>query len=85
MVTKLTRLPALTEALSADVITGDPILSGSAAQMSYGTPMPTVVEMRCVWDGIKPELLPTYAGTTSPEDAAKNAQAAAETCIAGLE
>jgi arabinogalactan oligomer/maltooligosaccharide transport system substrate-binding protein len=85
MVAKLTRLPALTEALGADIITGDPILSGSAAQMSYGTPMPTVLEMRCVWDAIKPELLPTYAGTTTPDVAAANAQAAATTCIAGLE
>ena len=85
MVAKLTRLPALTEALGAEIITGDPILSGSAAQMSYGTPMPTVLEMRCIWDAIKPELLPTYAGTTAPEVAAANAQAAAETCISGLE
>jgi len=85
MVTKLTRLPALTEALSADIITNDPILSGSAAQMSYGTPMPTVVEMRCVWDAIKPELLPVYNGEETGTDAAAKAQAAAETCIAGLE
>ncbi len=85
MVTKLSRLPALTEALSDPIITGDPILSGSAAQMSHGFPMPTVLEMRCVWDGIKPELLPTYAGTQTGEVAAANAQAAADTCIAGLE
>jgi arabinogalactan oligomer/maltooligosaccharide transport system substrate-binding protein len=85
MVAKLTRLPALTEALGAEIITENPILSGSAAQMSYGTPMPTVLEMRCVWDGIKPELLPTYAGTQAADTAAANAQAAAETCIAGLE
>ena len=85
MVTKLTRLPALTEALGADVITGDPILAGSAAQMSYGAPMPTVLEMRCVWDGIKPELLPVYNGEKTAADGAASAQAAAETCIAGLE
>lgn len=85
MVTKLTRLPALTEALGAEVITGDPILSGSAAQMSYGTPMPTVLEMRCIWDAIKPELLPVYNGQTAPADGAANAQAAAEACISGLE
>lgn len=85
MVTKLTRLPALKEALSDAVITNDPILSGSAAQMSYGTPMPTVLEMRCVWDGIKPELLPVYAGTETAEIGAANAQAAAVTCISGLE
>jgi arabinogalactan oligomer/maltooligosaccharide transport system substrate-binding protein len=85
MVTKLSRLPALTEALSDPVITSDPILAGSAAQMSYGIPMPTVLEMRCVWDGIKPELLPVYAGTETAEVGAANAQAAALTCIAGLE
>ena len=85
MVKKLTRLPALVEALSDPIITDDPILSGSAAQMSHGTPMPTVLEMRCVWDGIKPELLPTYAGTQTPEVAAANAQKAAVTCIAALE
>jgi len=85
MVKKLTRLPALTEALADPIITDDVILSGSAAQMSYGTPMPTNVEMRCIWDAIKPELLPTYNGDTAPDAAAANAQAAAETCIAGLE
>lgn len=85
MVSKLTRLPALTEALSDPIITNDPILSGSAAQMSYGTPMPTVVEMRCVWDAIKPELLPTYNGEETAADAAAKAQTAAETCIAGLQ
>ena len=85
MVSKLSRLPALTEALGADVITSDPILSGSAAQMSYGTPMPTVLQMRCVWDAIKPELLPTYNGEETGAEAATKAQAAATSCIATLE
>jgi arabinogalactan oligomer/maltooligosaccharide transport system substrate-binding protein len=85
MVKKLTRLPALKEALDDPIITGDPILAGSAAQMSYGTPMPTNVEMRCVWDAIKPELLPTYNGDETAETAAANAQKAAETCISTLE
>ena len=85
MVTKLTRLPALSEALSDELITSDPILSGSAAQMSYGTPMPTNVEIRCVWDAIKPELIAIYGDSVDATTAAANAQAAAETCIAGLE
>jgi arabinogalactan oligomer/maltooligosaccharide transport system substrate-binding protein len=85
MVSKLTRLPALTEALSDKLITDDPILAGSAAQMSYGTPMPTVTEMRCVWDAIKPELIAVYGNSEDATTAANNAQAAAETCIAGLE
>ena len=85
MVTKLTRLPALTEALSDKLITDDPILSASAAQMSYGTPMPTVTEMRCVWDSLKPEMQAVFAGTEKADVAAKNSQAAAVTCIAALE
>lgn len=85
MVTKLTRLPALKEALSDKLITEDPILSGSAAQMSYGTPMPTVTEMRCVWDAIKPELIAVYSDTEDAATAAANAQTAAESCITTLE
>jgi arabinogalactan oligomer/maltooligosaccharide transport system substrate-binding protein len=85
MVTKLTRLPALTEALSDKLITDDPILAGSAAQMAYGTPMPTVVEIRCVWDAIKPELIAVYSNSEDATTAANNAQAAAEACIKTLE
>lgn len=85
MVSKLTRLPALTEALSDKLITDDPILSGSAAQMSYGTPMPTVVQMRCVWDSLKPEMQAVFADTEAAADAAKKSQDAAVACIAALE
>jgi arabinogalactan oligomer/maltooligosaccharide transport system substrate-binding protein len=85
MVTKLTRLPALTEALSDKLITEDPILAGSAAQMSYGTPMPTVTEMRCVWDSWKPEMQAVLADSETATDAAAKSQSAAEACIAALE
>jgi arabinogalactan oligomer/maltooligosaccharide transport system substrate-binding protein len=85
MVSKLTRLPALTEALNDSMITSDPILAGSAAQMSYGIPMPTVVEMRCVWDSLKPEMQAVFADTESAADAAKNAQDATVTCISQLD
>jgi arabinogalactan oligomer/maltooligosaccharide transport system substrate-binding protein len=53
--------------------------------MSYGTPMPTVVQMRCVWDGLKPEMQAVLAGTESAADAAKKSQASATTCIATLQ
>ncbi len=82
MVKKLTRLPALEAALSDPVITEDPILAGSAEQMTYGTPMPTVLEMRCVWDGLKPEMQAVFNDTKSAADAVAAAQTAAETCIA---
>ncbi|HIP95719.1 MAG TPA: extracellular solute-binding protein [Anaerolineae bacterium] len=85
MVKELTRLPALQEALKDPLITDDPILKGSADQMVVGVPMPTVVEMRCNWDAMKPEMQAVLADTKSPEDAAAAMQSAAEACITALE
>ncbi|GFP41293.1 arabinogalactan oligomer / maltooligosaccharide transport system substrate-binding protein [Candidatus Hakubella thermalkaliphila] len=85
MLQLLKRLPALEEALEDPLITEDPILKGSADQMVVGTPMPTVLEMRCNWDAMKPEMLAVLADTKTPEDAAKAMQSAAEACIKALE
>ena len=85
MVAKLNRLPALKAALDDPLIANDPILKGSADQMVVGTPMPTVSEMRCNWDAMKPEMQAVLADTKSPEDAAAAMQEAAEACIAKLE
>jgi len=85
MVKLLNRLPALKEALDDPLITDNPILKGSADQMVVGTPMPTVLEMRCNWDSMKPEMLAVLSDTKSPEDAAKLMQSSAESCIKTLE
>jgi len=81
MIKTLTRLPALKAALNDSSITEDAILKGSADQMVVGTPMPTVLEMRCNWDAMKPELIAVLAGQKTPEDAAKAMQAAAVACV----
>jgi len=81
----LKRLPALKAALDDPSIAEDPILAGSAEQMTYGTPMPANIEMRCIWDAYKPEMQAVMNGSEDAETAAANAQAAAETCIASLE
>jgi len=81
----LNRLPAVKEALEDPLITENPILKGSADQMVVGTPMPTVLEMRCNWDSMKPEMLAVLADTKSPEDAVKLMQSSAESCIKSLE
>jgi arabinogalactan oligomer/maltooligosaccharide transport system substrate-binding protein len=81
----LSRLPGLKSVLTNEAITSDPILSGSSLAMSYGVPMPTVVEMRCNWDAMKPEMTAVLADQTSPTDAAAAMQAAAEACITQLE
>jgi arabinogalactan oligomer/maltooligosaccharide transport system substrate-binding protein len=85
MVSKLARLPALESALGNELITEDPYLAGSADQMVVGSPMPTVVEMRCNWDSMKPEMLAVLAGEKTPEEAPAAMQAAAEACLATLE
>ena len=77
-------LPGLLTALDSDLITNDPILAGSASQMSKGTPMPSVLEMRCNWDAMKPEMQAVLADTKTPEAAAEAMQSAADLCIEDL-
>jgi len=84
MIATLSRLPALKEALGSELIQNDPILKGSAAQMQNGTPMPVVLEMRCNWDAMKPEMNAVLADQKSAEDAAEAMQQAADACVQGL-
>ena len=81
----LNHLPGLKSVLSNEAITADPILAGSSADMANGVPMPTVVEMRCNWDAMKPEMTSVLADEKSAKDAAAAMQAAAEACIMQLE
>jgi arabinogalactan oligomer/maltooligosaccharide transport system substrate-binding protein len=85
MITALSRLPANKVALESELITNDPILSGSAEQMTYGTPMPTVLEMRCIWDSWKPEMQAVLSDSKTPQDAMTAAQTAAVSCVENLE
>jgi len=85
LIETLSRLPVLKEALASDKVQNDPILRGSADQMSKGTPMPVVMEMRCNWDSMKPEQNSVMAGKKSPADAAVDMQKAAEACIKTLQ
>ncbi|MCG8347983.1 MAG: extracellular solute-binding protein [Chloroflexales bacterium] len=81
---ELKRLPALKEALTDPSIEADPLLAGSVAQLEVGTGTPAVLEMRCIWDAMKPELQAVMADSKSPEDAAAAMQSSAEACIATL-
>jgi arabinogalactan oligomer/maltooligosaccharide transport system substrate-binding protein len=76
------RLPGLLAAYDAPKLQESSILKGSSYQLEVGTPMPTVLEMRAVWDGIKPELAQVLAGNLSPVEAAGLMQASAEAGIA---
>ena len=84
MVRTLSRLPGLRAALSDQEVISDAILRGSSEQIALGTPMPSVIEMRCNWDAMKPEMNAVLAGTKSAGEAAAAMQAAAEACVASL-
>jgi arabinogalactan oligomer/maltooligosaccharide transport system substrate-binding protein len=81
----LNRLPANLTALENELVTDDPILAGSAEQMAAGAGMPAVLEMRCNWDSMKPEMAAVLSGAKDPETAATDMQSASETCISQLE
>ncbi|AEJ61313.1 extracellular solute-binding protein family 1 [Spirochaeta thermophila DSM 6578] len=84
MVKTLSRLPGLKAALDDPLIKNDEILKASADQMAVGTPMPSVVEMRAVWDAMKPEMNAVLADQKTPEEAAAAMQGAAEAGIEAL-
>ncbi len=81
MLDKFSRLPGLLAAMDDPSIENDPILKGSADQVSKGTPQPNVLEMRAVWDAINPQTSAVMAGSASPEEAAETMQKAAESGI----
>jgi len=81
MVKRLSRLPALKTALTDEDISANVLLKSSADQMVVGTPMPTVLEMRAVWDAMKPEMAAVLSGAKTPQAAAAAMQNAA---LAGI-
>lgn len=84
-VQELKRLPALQSALDDPSLRSDPILKGSIEQLQAGTGMPAVLEMRCNWDAMKPEMQAILADKKTAEDAAKAMQEASVNCIKSLE
>jgi arabinogalactan oligomer / maltooligosaccharide transport system substrate-binding protein len=85
MVDRLSRLPALKAAISDESITSNALLKASADQMVVGTPQPTQLEMRVVWDVMKPEMAAVLAGSKTAEAAAAAMQSAAVAGIKKLE
>lgn len=79
------RLPALTSAYELPEVADDPLLSASAAALATGTGMPANIELRCMWDSVRPSLEGVMANTTTPEDAAALAQEAGDLCVEDLE
>lgn len=64
------RLPAIKELDGSAVISSDPILKATDAAMAHGQPMPMEVEMRAIWDAMRPQLQAVMANRAEPKVAA---------------
>jgi arabinogalactan oligomer/maltooligosaccharide transport system substrate-binding protein len=85
MVEELRRLPANLEALEDPIVTDDPLLAGAAEAVVRGTPQPTNVEMRCVFDAMNTGIREVLgAGNDDFASVTADMQAAAENCVATL-
>lgn len=85
MVEELRRLPANAEALADPIVTEDPLLAGASEAVLKGTPQPTNVEMRCVFDAMNTAIRDVL-GAGNNDFAAVTAamQEAADNCVATL-
>lgn len=85
MVEELRRLPANAEALADPIVTDDPLLAGAAEAVLKGTPQPTNVEMRCVFDAMNTAVRDVLgAGNNDFATVTAAMQEAADNCVATL-
>lgn len=78
------RLPSLARLATDPKITADKLLAQSAAAAVNARPMPMQVEMRAVWDAIRPQLQEVMADRVTPREAARSMQKDAITKIQAL-
>ncbi len=71
---ELKKLPALESVFKSNTVKNDPIFSVMAKQIEYGKAMPSVVEMRAVWDIVRQYQGLVLAGKIEPQIAAKRMQ-----------
>lgn len=77
-------LPSQKDAWNDPKIRNDEILQVSQKGFELGRRMPVVPEMRVIWDVMRPAQQAVMNGSKTPEQAAKEMQAAAEQQIAGM-
>lgn len=76
--------PAVMAAREIDEVKNDELQQASIATIEYTVPMPTVPEMRAIWDAMRPELEAVINGSVTPAEAAKNMQKRAEEGISTI-
>lgn len=72
------RLPVTISGSKSRVIVENPVLKASQEAMAHAQPMPMDVQLRAVWDAMRPQLQGVMAGRTEPKVAAVAMQEDAE-------
>jgi len=67
-------MPARETLKDDPVITGNPVMAGSLAQIEVGVPMPVVPELRAIWDSMRPFYQAVLGGTIQSDQAARQMQ-----------
>ncbi|NUQ82239.1 MAG: extracellular solute-binding protein [Bacteroidetes bacterium] len=75
-------IPSRKEAFFSPEIQNNPIMKASIDQISVGTPMPLITEIRAVWDGMRPGYQSIFGNPpNTPEKAAEMMQERTTTLI----
>ena len=82
MAERLSTIPVQRAVLESDVMTRNPYLRASLAQIEHARPMPTAPQMRQIWDAMRGPYQLVMNGAVSPEQGARMMQEAAEKRIA---
>ena len=77
-------LPAVSSLFTDEALLSDPVLKGSMEQAMHGQPMPSVPEMRAIWDAMRPFYQSVMGGKLDPAKAAKDMQEQAVRKIAEM-
>lgn len=67
-------LPATKAFLASEKVTSSPIWSGLLSQLELGQPQPPALEMRAVWDALRPNLQDVASQAARPAEAARKMQ-----------
>ncbi len=73
----LNTIPSRKEARESPVIKNNRLIQHSLYQLEVARPMSIEPEMRAIWDAMRPGYQSLFAGTMTPEEAARNMQALA--------
>jgi maltose-binding protein MalE len=82
MARELATIPVRTAVRNSDVMTSNPRLQESLAQIEHARPMPVEPQMRQIWDAMRGPYQLVMNGQITPDEAARMMQEAAERRIA---